>query len=77
MAKVKIEIFEGGSLSATVSVPIWLMTGAADLLPKSVAERVDIDQLSRALKNPPAGGKLLEVEDHAAGERVVISMAAD
>lgn len=81
MAKVKIEIFEGGSLSATISVPVWLMTGAAGMLPKAVAQRlqehIDIDQIAQALKDPNAHGQLIEIEDHAGGDRIVISVAAD
>lgn len=81
MAKVKIEIFEGGSLSATISVPVWLMTGAAGMLPKAAAQRlqqhVDLDQIARALKDPSARGQLIEIEDHAGGDRIVISVAGE
>lgn len=81
MAKVKIEIFEGGKPSATVSLPAWLVTGASGLLPGiaggRLQNRVEIDQITEMLENPHAGGTVLEVEDHAAGERIVISIVGD
>lgn len=81
MPKVRIEIFEGGEPSATITVPSWLVTGASDLLPGLVGGRlrdsVELDQIARLLKDPNATGQVLEVEDHAANERIVISIVAD
>ncbi len=62
-------------------MPAWLVTGASDLLPGLVGERlrdsVELDQIARLLKTPGAGGPVLEVEDHAANERIVISIVGE
>lgn len=81
MPKVRIEIFEGGVPSATISVPAWLASGASSLLPGIAGGRlrdsIDLDQIAALLKTPGAGGPVLEVEDHAANERIVISIIGD
>jgi hypothetical protein len=81
MPKVKIEIFEGGKPSATVSVPAWLVTGASGLLPGIVGgrlqDRVELGQIAQMLKSAHAGGTVLEVEDHEANERIVISIVSE
>jgi hypothetical protein len=81
MPKVRIEIFEGGAPSATISVPAWLVTGASNLLPGLAGGRlrdsVEIGQIAQLLKAPNAAGQVLEVEDHAANERIVISIIGD
>lgn len=81
MPKVKIEIYEGDTRSVTVSVPVWIVTGATNLLPKVAGRRLDehieLSRIVEMLKNPDADGKLIEIEDHAAGERIVVSIAGD
>ncbi len=78
MQKVKIEVYEDGKPSVTISVPGWVISGAANLLPKvagqRLEERVDLRELKEMLKNPQASGTLIEVEDHNAGDRIVISV---
>jgi hypothetical protein len=78
---IKIQIYEGGAPSATVTIPGWLMFGASKLLPKvagkPLQDRVDIDQIVELLKDPRASGVLLNVEDHKSNERVVISIVDD
>src|SRR5262249_18509267 len=81
MPKVKIEIFEGGAPSATINVPIWLLTDATGLLSSLAGGRlkdsVDSGQIEQLLKTAPAGGRVLEVEDHGSNERIVISIVGD
>lgn len=79
MPKVKIEIFEGESLAATISVPAWIATSAANLMPGLAggAPRTELDQISQMLKAPNDKAKLLDIKDHASNERVVISMVGD
>lgn len=81
MPKVKIEIYERGAPSATVSVPGWMLTGAVGLLTKIAADRlrdrIDLAEIAELLKDPQASGQLIEVEDHAAGDRIVVSLVAD
>jgi hypothetical protein len=80
MPKIRIDVYEDGTRAATITVPTWLVTGASRLLPKvggrSLQDHVDINQLVELLKNPPASGVLLEVEDHKSRERLVISSSA-
>lgn len=71
----------GNARAITVSVPVWAVTGATSLLPKVAGRRLDVlVELSRIvemLKNPEAVGKLVEIEDHEAGDRIVVSIAGD
>jgi hypothetical protein len=81
MPKVKIEVYEDGVPSATISVPIWLVKGAANLLPQTARQRleqhVELEQIAELLRNPATSGKLIEVEDHNGGDRVIISIVDD
>jgi hypothetical protein len=81
MPKVKIEVYEDGAPSATISVPMWLVKGAASLLPQTARQRleqhVELDQIAELLRNPATSGKLIEVEDHNGGDRVIISIVDD
>jgi hypothetical protein len=73
---IKFEVFERGAPSASITVPLWLARGASRLLPKQV-EGVDIDQVIKLVDSAPENGILLEINDHKAGDRVVISVAFD
>src|SRR5882672_6783466 len=80
-AKIKIDVFEAGAPSATITIPMWAIKGASKLLPKiagkAMKEQVDIDQLIELAQDTRASGVLLEIEDHQGKERVVISIVAD
>jgi hypothetical protein len=79
--KLRIEVFEGGAPSATITIPSWLVTGATKLLPKvagkQLREHIDIEQVVQMVNDPQARGTILEVEDHKDNERIVISIVAD
>lgn len=81
MAKVKIEVYEGGVPSATISIPVWVVTGASKLIPKVAGKRleehIDLDQIVALIKDPRASGTLLEIEDHQAKDRIVISIVGN
>jgi hypothetical protein len=81
MAKVKIEVYEGGVPSATISIPLWVMTSASELIPKlagkKLQQRVDIEEIIALIKDPQASGSILEIEDHQAKDRIVISIVGD
>ncbi len=81
MPKVKIEVYEDNTPSVTISVPAWVVTGATSLLPKvagqRLGDRIELDHIAEMLKNPLARGRLIEVEDHNAGDRIIISIEAD
>lgn len=81
MAKIRIEVFEGGTPSATITIPGWVVTGASKLLPriagKGLQEQIDFAEIVELLKNPQASGVILEVEDHKDNERVVISIVGE
>jgi hypothetical protein len=78
MAKIRIEVFEGGTPSATITVPVWFVTGASRLLQKfageTLQEHIDVDQIIELVKNPQASGIVFEIEDHKGKDRVVISI---
>jgi hypothetical protein len=73
---IKFEVFERGAPSASMTIPLWLARGASRLLPRQ-AEGVDIDQIIKLVDNAPENGILLEINDHKAGDRVVISVVSD
>jgi hypothetical protein len=81
MAKVKIEVYEGGVPSATISIPLWVMTSASELIPKlagkKLQQRVDIEEIIALIKDPQASGSILEIEDHQAKDRIVISIVGN
>ena len=53
MPKLRIEVFEDGAPSATITIPSWLMVAASKMLPrmagKSLQDRIDLEQLERSL----------------------------
>ena len=78
MAKIKIEIQEGGKPSATITIPLWLARTASKVLPKSVdknlRDQIDIETILKAAEDSSAHGVIFEVEDHEDGDRVTISI---
>jgi hypothetical protein len=81
MPQLKIEVFEDGSPSATITIPSWLIAAASKMLPrmagKSLQDRIDLEQLIELANDPNANGVIVDIEDHQDNERVVISIIAD
>jgi hypothetical protein len=81
MPKLKIEVFEDGARSATITIPAWLVVGAARFLPKIAGKplqhRVDIEQIVALASEPGASGVILDIEDHEDKDRVIISIVRD
>lgn len=81
MPKIKIEVYEDGAPSATIRVPIWLVEDAANLLPETarrhLEQHIELNLIAELLRNPATNGKLIEVEDHNGGDRVIISIVDD
>ena len=81
MARLKIEVFEDGARSATITLPTWLVAGASKMLPKIVGkdlkEHIDIERIIAAAQEPGASGVVLDIEDHEDEDRILISIVGD
>ena len=81
MAKIKIDVQEGGKPSATITIPLWLMRGASKMISnaggKNLKDKIDIEQILRAAEDPAAHGVIFEVVDHEDNDRVTISIVHD
>jgi len=81
MRSLKIRVFRDGEASpeTTCTVPAAVLGIAARLIPKSAMatlheKGIELEEIARLAADPAVHGKLLEVEDHKKGERVVISL---
>ncbi len=81
MSDVKIRIFRGNDQqpATTVTIPGGIIRMAASLVPRQAVEAlrqegIELDEIVRLSANPEAHGRLVEVEDHVKGERVVVSL---
>ncbi|WP_315920099.1 hypothetical protein [Vibrio fluvialis] len=81
MRKLKIDTYscDTGELQDSLSIPLGLVKVVANILPESILSKFDengeqLEALVNALKDAKAEGILLEVEDNADNERVVISV---
>ena len=81
MPRLKIEIFEDGAPSATITIPSWLVLGTAKYLPKiagrPLQHRVDLEQVMALASEPGANGVILDIEDHEDKDRIIISVVGD
>ena len=81
MARLKIEVFEDGARSATITLPTWLVAGASKMLPKiagkDLKEHIDIDRIVEMAQDPSASGVVLDIEDHEDEDRILISIVGD
>ena len=81
MAKMRFDVHEHGVPSASIAVPLWVLKGAARILPKIVGkklmEQIDVDQIIALAEDPQASGVILEIEDHKSSERITISVVRD
>src|SRR5262245_36739200 len=80
-ASLKIDVTEAGKPAATISIPIWMVKGAAKLVSasagKALGEKVDIDRLVALATDQQANGVLIDIEDHQSQDRVVISLCRE
>jgi hypothetical protein len=76
-AKIKIDVFEAGAPSATITIPLWAVKLVPKIAGKAMKEQVDIEQIIALAQDPQASGVLLEIEDHRGKDRVVISIVTD
>ncbi len=81
MTKIRLDVFEGGAAAATITIPVWVIRGASKMLPKfagkELRDHIDIDRIVKMTRDPEASGVVLDIEDHAGNERVVISIVRD
>ena len=49
MAKIKIDVQEGGKPSVTITIPLWMARGASKMMTnaggKNLKDKIDIEQL--------------------------------
>jgi hypothetical protein len=81
MPKLRVEVFEDGAPSATITIPSWLVVAASKILSrmagKSLQDRIDLEQLVALASDANANGVIVDIEDHQDNERVVISIVGD
>ena len=81
MAKIKIDVQEGGKPSATITIPLWLARGATKLMTnagaKNLKDKIDIEKIISAAEDPASHGVIFEVVDHDNNDGVTISIIHD
>jgi len=81
MKNLKIHIYKhgGGNPETTVTIPGSVLRLASRLIPRRaqeamLGEGIDINELVQLAKQPEVQGTLIEVEEHAKNERIVIAL---
>lgn len=81
MSDLKIRVFKGGGSEpdTTVTIPGGVLKVASRLIPRKAREAleekgIELDELVRLSEEPEVQGKLVEVEEHKKGEKVIISL---
>lgn len=81
MADVKIRVFKSGGVEpeTTVTIPGNVLHVASRLIPKRAAaalhdEGINLEEIVELSKDEEIRGTILEVEQHAKQERVVVSL---
>ncbi|WP_027893390.1 hypothetical protein [Calidithermus chliarophilus] len=80
MKSLKIRVYKNGSEpETTVTIPGSVLRLASRLIPRRAqeamrAEGIDMNELVQLAEQPEVQGTLIEVEEHAKGERVVIAL---
>lgn len=81
MKNLRIRVFALDTMEpqTTVTIPGGVLKIAFKLVPKRALEAlenegIDVDQLLTLASDPNVQGTLLEVEDHRANEKIVISL---
>ena len=56
MAKIKIDVQEGGKPSATITIPLWMARGASKMMTtaagKNLKDEIDIEQFFTRRRRP-------------------------
>lgn len=81
MAELVIRIY-GANLTdplTTVSIPAEILRITSNLIPKAAKESlrergIELEEIAKLADNPDAHGVIMTVEEHAKGEKVVISI---
>jgi hypothetical protein len=81
MKNLKVRVFKhgDGNPETTVTIPGNVLRLASKLIPKRaqeamLGEGIDINELVQIAEKPDVQGTLLEVEEHAKNERIVIAL---
>ncbi|MFH4594760.1 hypothetical protein WKW23_22060 [Vibrio alginolyticus] len=81
MRKLKIDTYacDSGELQDSLSIPLGLAKVVAKIIPQHISSKFDengeqLEALVNSLKDAKVEGVLLEMEDKAGNERVVISV---
>lgn len=79
MHTLKIRVFTGTDPKTTVSIPLRFVKFASQLVPTRAREAlrdegIDLAEIVRMSEDPEVRGELVVVEDHAKGERTVVSI---
>jgi hypothetical protein len=81
MPDLKVRVFKGSDAqpTTTVTIPGGVLKIARNLVPQRALaalrdQGMDLDEIVRLSEQPEAKGKLVEIEDHNKGERVIISL---
>lgn len=81
MKNLKVRVYKHGDATpeTTVTIPGGVLRLASKLIPNRAKqalldEGIDMDELVQLAEQPEVAGTLVEVEDHAKNERVVIAL---
>jgi hypothetical protein len=81
MADLKIRKFKHDKTqpATTITIPGSVLEIASKLIPKQTAamlqeKGIDLDELIKLSANPEINGTVVEIEDHAKDEKIVISL---
>lgn len=81
MKNLKVRVYKQGNTApeTTVTIPGSVLSLASKLIPKRAKEAllqegIDVSELAQLAEQPDVQGTLVEVEEHAKNERVVIAL---
>jgi hypothetical protein len=81
MKNLKVRVYKHGddNPETTVTIPGSVLRLASKLIPKRaqeamLGEGIDINELVQVAEQPEVQGTVLEVEEHAKNERIVIAL---
>lgn len=80
MKSLKIRVYkQDGEPETTVTIPGGVLRLASRLIPKRaqeamLGEGIDINELVHLAEQPEVQGTLVEIEEHAKNERIVIAL---